>query len=108
MRALKLINLVGHPKTICQPLTFPLKSADLEEIEALKLAFKDAFTEHRVYTLGLAAPQIGVNKRFFVMPKNFNYGSCTNFSAMKFLVRNFNVYINPTILQASPKQTEQN
>ncbi len=69
----------------------------------MKLAFKDAFTEHRVYCLGLAAPQIGVNKRFFVMPKNFNYGSSSNFSAMKFLVRNFNVYINPTILSYSPQ-----
>jgi len=43
MKALKLINLLGKPKTVCQPMAFPLTNADLAEIEALKFAFKDAF-----------------------------------------------------------------
>lgn len=56
-----------------------------------------------MYSLGLSAPQIGVNKRFFIMPTNFGYASISNFKLLKNIVRKFDVFINPTILSSSEK-----
>jgi len=50
--------------------------------------------EKKVKTLGLAAPQIGILQRFFIMPKNINFGGI-NIQVLKSVVRNFKVYINP-------------
>jgi peptide deformylase len=46
----------------------------VEELASLKLAFRESFAEHKVYSLGLCAPQINVWKRFLIMPKSFLYG----------------------------------
>jgi peptide deformylase len=67
----------------------------------LKLAFRNSFAEHKVYSLGLSAPQINVWKRFLIMPNNFQYGQITDFKKLKYRVRHFNTYINPRILDKS-------
>jgi peptide deformylase len=35
------------------------------------------------------------------MPKNFNYGMISNFKLLKEIVRDFDIFINPTILSSS-------
>lgn len=53
-----------------------------------------------VKTLGLAAPQIGVLQRFFLMPSSLNIQHIP-LHQLKSAVRNFNVYINPKIISYS-------
>ena len=49
----------------------------------------------------MAAPQIGVLKRFIIMPKYYHYGKITDFSRLKHIIRDFNVYINPLFVEKS-------
>jgi len=50
--------------------------------------------------LGLAAPQIGVLQRFFIIPKSINYAGIS-IQKLKSVVRNFTVYINPKVIEHS-------
>jgi peptide deformylase len=108
MKSPKIISLVGLPKRICAPLQFPLSSETLQEIDMLKLAFRNSFAEHNVYSLGLSAPQIDVWKRFLIMPKNFLYGEIKDFKQLKYRVREFYTYINPHIVDRSAETVEMN
>lgn len=67
----------------------------------MKDSFRQSFVDFQVYSLGLSAPQIGLNKRIFLMPKNFSYGSITNFKLLKKMVKDFDIFINPSIVKES-------
>jgi len=56
--------------------------------------------EKKVRTLGLAAPQIGVLQRFFIMPKSLNLNGMS-LQVLRSAVRSFKVFINPKILNYS-------
>ena len=43
MSKTKIINLVNLPRQISKPLTFPLNKEDLQDIQDLKLAFRNSF-----------------------------------------------------------------
>ena len=97
----KIINLVGKSQRVSEPLKFPLSEEDLSQIESLKYAFRNSFVEYKVYSLGMAAPQIDVWKRFVIMPKIFKYRG-QSFKRLRSTVTKFNVYINPVITWKSP------
>lgn len=60
-------------KQICKPVIFPLNDETQENILQLKSTFRESFITKKIRTLGLAAPQIGVLQRFFIMPRSINY-----------------------------------
>ena len=68
-----ILKLVDRPRIISSPVTFPLGQEVKEEIVRLQHAYRNSFEEYEVYGLGIAAPQIGVNKRFFIMPQNLMF-----------------------------------
>lgn len=89
-------------KNVSTPITFPLSEEVLKNIEHLKIAFKASLA--REITLGLSAPQVGINKRFFIIPRNFNYTRYNSPRVSQAMVRNFEVFINPKILDKSDEK----
>lgn len=74
----------------------------------MKMAFRNSFVEHQVYSLGLSAPQLNIWKKFFIMPRNFVYGQITDFKKLKNIVKEFNFYMNPRILSVSSEMAVMN
>lgn len=53
-------------------------------------------------TVGMAAPQVGIDQRFFIMPSTLDYlkhGKSP--TTMRALLRSFEVFINPQIITKS-------
>ena len=79
-------------------LTFPLSNEDLNDIYHLKIAFRKSLKS--IITLGLSAPQIGINSRFFLIPHHLNY-THNSPNIMSLLVKKFDIFINPSIKSPS-------
>lgn len=71
----------------------------MEDIYYLKACLRKNFGEVR--TLGLAAPQVGILKRFFVMPSNWELIRSHHRMVPPSMLRKFDVFINPMVLEAS-------
>lgn len=84
-------------KQVCKPITFPLTDQTQQNILQLKTTFRESFLTKNIKTLGLAAPQIGVLQRFFIIPRSINYAG-VSIQVLKSFVRNFTIYINPKVL----------
>lgn len=97
-RALNIFTRPAHIlSAVCPPVTFPLSNADKEAISHLKMCFKKNLGQRII--LGLAAPQAGLLNRFFIVPRNLSYAKYDSPRIAQSMVRNFEVFINPNILE---------
>ena len=55
-------------------------------------------------TVGMAAPQVGILQRFFIVPTSLAFTRYSSLAAQKAAVKSFNVIINPQIKNRSPEQ----
>ena len=92
IRSFKVLR-VPNPllKQVSQPVTFPLDSETIDDIYYLKTCFRKNFEKNKM--VGLAAPQVGISKRFFIIAKKLSVTN--NRNAVQSAMRQLDVYINP-------------
>lgn len=91
-------------KTRCSLVHFPLSQETEDDIRYTKACLRKSFGTVR--TMGLAAPQVGILKRFFIMPANWKFILQHYRQPSASVLRKFDVFINPIVLQFSEDTAE--
>jgi len=90
--------------TRCALVHFPLSQQTEEDIYYLKACLRKNFGTVR--TLGLSAPQVGILKRIFIVPSNWQTIRSYHRLVPSSMLRKFDVYINPIVLESSTETAE--
>jgi|JI6StandDraft_1071083.scaffolds.fasta_scaffold05810_1 peptide deformylase len=86
-------------KTKCSLVHFPLSQETEEDILYLRSCLRKNFG--KVRTLGISAPQVGILKRIFIMPSNWEIIRSSHRLVPPSMLRKFDVFINPMVLEVS-------
>jgi peptide deformylase len=82
-------NIITVPNPVLRKMSEPVKKID-KEIKELVQELWNALTHSQIEGVGIAAPQIGVTKRIFILRQGKN---------------NYQAYINPSIAWESEEMT---
>lgn len=100
------LKIYTFPAPVLKKVAQPVEVFD-EELEELCLNM--LFTMYKAPGIGLAAPQVGVSKRIFVIDTQFEREKVLTASGEEYRLTNFSplIFINPVITEKQGETTQQ-